>query len=193
MPRAFVGIFLSEQTRRAVSAEMDRLRPLSRAVAWVAPNNLHVTLRFLGDQTEEQLTEIVPALEEAALGFAPFTMGLRGLGAFPGLEHPRTLWVGIAEGSHEVRELQSRVARALEAHGFPLEARAWQAHVTIGRIVDERRSRREGMAETRAGLVRGATLGFGTMTVEAISLMRSDLFPSGARYTGIASVPLRPP
>jgi len=57
MPRAFVGIFLSEQTRRTVSAEMDRLRPLSRAVAWVAPNNLHVTLRFLGDQTEEQRDE----------------------------------------------------------------------------------------------------------------------------------------
>ena len=193
MPRAFVGFFLSEQTRRAVSAEMDRLRPLSRVVAWVASHNLHVTLRFLGDQTEEQLADIVPALEEAVRGVVPFTMGLRGLGAFPGLEHPRTLWVGIAEGSKEVRDLQARVARTLETRGFPLEARAWQAHVTIGRIVDERRSRREGMAETRASLTRGATLSFGTMSVEAISLMRSDLFPSGARYTGIATVALRPP
>jgi 2'-5' RNA ligase len=193
MPRAFVGIFLSEQVRRAVSAEMDRLRPLSRTVAWVAPHNLHVTLRFLGDQTEEQLADVVPALEEAVRGVAPFTIGLRGLGAFPGLEHPRTLWVGIAEGSKEVRDLQARVARTLETRGFPLEARAWQAHVTIGRIVDERRSRREGMAETRASLTRGATLSFGTMSVEAVSLMRSDLFPSGARYTGIATVTLRPP
>jgi RNA 2',3'-cyclic 3'-phosphodiesterase len=192
MPRAFVGFFLSEQTRRAVSAEMDRLRQLSRVVAWVAPHNLHVTLRFLGDQTEEQLADIVPALEEAVRGVAPFTMGLRGLGAFPGLEHPRTLWVGIADGSREVRDLQARVARTLETRGFPLEARAWQAHVTIGRIVDERRSRREGMAETRASLTRGATLSFGTMSVEAISLMRSDLLPSGARYTGIAAVALRP-
>jgi 2'-5' RNA ligase len=158
----------------------------------VAPHNLHVTLRFLGDQTEEQLADIVPALEEAVRGVAPFTMGLRGLGAFPGLEHPRTLWVGIADGSREVRDLQARVARTLETRGFPLEARTWQAHVTIGRIVDERRSRREGMAETRASLTRGATLSFGTMSVEAISLMRSDLFPSGARYTGIAAVALRP-
>src|SRR5207245_780213 len=125
MPRAFVGIFLSEQTRRTVSAEVDRLRPLSRAVAWVAPNNLHVTLRFLGDQTEEQLTEIVPALEEAVLGIAPFTMGLRGLGAFPALEHPRTLWVGIAQGSPEVRAHQPRVARAAETPGVPHHTRAW--------------------------------------------------------------------
>src|SRR5207245_7587605 len=119
MPRAFVGIFLSEQTRRTVSAEVDRLRPLSRAVAWVAPNNLHVTLRFLGDQTEEQLTEIVPALEEAVLGIAPFTLRLRGLGAFPGLEHPRTLWVGSAERTPGLREPQCRLARRAEPHASP--------------------------------------------------------------------------
>jgi len=190
MPRAFVAVLLDEQTRRAIAAQIDRLRPLSKVVAWVPPHNLHLTLRFLGDQTEQQMAELVPALEGAALGVPSFTLGLKGLGAFPGLDHPRTLWVGVSEGAQEVQRLQTRVAEALERRGVPIEARAWQAHVTIGRVADEKRWRREGMAELRAAVMRGATAPFGSMPVASIALMRSDLFTSGARYTGIASVPL---
>jgi RNA 2',3'-cyclic 3'-phosphodiesterase len=190
MPRAFVAVLLDEPTKRGVSAQIERLRPLSKAVAWVPAHNLHLTLRFLGDQTEEQLAELVPALEEAASGVPAFTLSLKGLGAFPGLEHPRSLWVGVSDGAQEVLRLQTRVAEALERRGTPIEARAWQAHVTIGRVADEKRWRREGVAELRAALVRGAATPFGTMPVNSIALMRSDLYTSGARYTGIASVAL---
>jgi RNA 2',3'-cyclic 3'-phosphodiesterase len=190
MPRAFVAVLLDEPTRRAVAAQIDRLRPLTKVVAWVPPHNLHLTLRFLGDQTEEQLAEVVPALEEAASGVAAFTLGLRGLGAFPGLDHSRTLWVGVSDGAQEVQRLQTRVAEALERRGTLIEARAWQAHVTIGRITDEKRWRREGMPEFRSAVMRGTATSFGRMPVSSIALMRSDLYPSGARYTGIASVAL---
>ena len=190
MPRAFVAVLLDEATRRSVATQIDRLRPLSKVVAWVPPHNLHVTLRFLGDQTEAQLAELVPALEEAASGVPTFTLSLRGLGAFPGLEHPRTLWVGVSEGGPEVQRLQARVAETLERRGVPIEARAWQAHVTIGRISDDKRWRREGLAELRSALIRGAATALGKMHVNSIALMRSDLYTSGARYTGIASMPL---
>jgi 2'-5' RNA ligase len=190
MPRAFVAVLLDEAIRRSVATQIDRLRPLSKAVAWVPPHNLHLTLRFLGDQTEAQLAEVVPALEEAASGVPTFTLSLRGLGAFPGLEHPRTLWVGVSEGGPEVQRLQARVAETLERHGVPIEARAWQAHVTIGRISDDKHWRREGMAELRSAVIRGAATALGTMHVNSIALMRSDLYTSGARYTGIASMPL---
>ena len=190
MPRAFVAVLLDEQTRRAVTAQIDRLRPLSKVVAWVPPHNLHLTLRFLGDQTEEQMADVVPALEEAAAGVPTFTLSLKGLGAFPGLDHPRTLWVGVSDGVQEVHRLQARVAEALQRRGTPIEPRAWLAHVTIGRVSDERRWRREGMPELRSAVTRGATVPFGSMAVTSIALMRSDLYTSGARYTGIASVPL---
>ena len=190
MPRAFVAVLLDEPTRRAVAAQVDRLRPLSKAVAWVPPHNLHLTLRFLGDQTEAQLAEVVPALEEAASGVPTFTLSLRGLGAFPGLDHPRTLWVGISDGVQEVQRLQARVAETLERRGVPIEARAWQPHVTIGRVTDDKRWRREGMAELRSSIIRGGATALGTMGVNSIALMRSDLYTSGARYTGIASMPL---
>jgi 2'-5' RNA ligase len=190
MPRAFVAVLLDEPTRRAVAAQIDRMRPLSKAVLWVPPHNLHLTLRFLGDQTEEQLADVVPALEEAASGVPPFTLGLKGLGAFPGLDHPRTLFMGISTGVPEVQRLQARVAESLERRGVPIEARAWQAHITIGRVTDDKRWRREGMQELRSALIRAAIVPFGTMPVSSIALMRSDLYTSGARYTGIASVPL---
>ena len=190
MPRAFVAVLLDEQTRRAVSAQIERLRPLTKAVAWVPPPNLHLTLRFLGDQSEEQLVDVVPAIEEAASGVPAFRLRLKGLGAYPGLDHPRTLWVGVSEGVQDVQRLQARVAEALERRGVPIEARAWQAHVTIGRVTDQKRGRREGMPELRSAVIRGATAPFGSMPVASIALMRSDLFTSGARYTGIASAPL---
>ena len=190
MPRAFVAVLLDEQTRRSVSAQIDRLRPLSRVVAWVPPQNLHLTLRFLGDQTDERLADVVPALEEAASGVPAFTLSLKGIGAFPGLDHPRTLWVGVSDGVQDVQRLQARVAEALERRGVPIEARAWQAHVTIGRITDEKRWRGEGMPELRSAVMRGATVPLGSMPVASIALTRSDLYASGARYTGIAAVPL---
>lgn len=192
MPRAFVAVLLDDKTRRAIAAQIDRLRPLSRVVTWVPSPNLHLTLRFLGDQTEEQLAEVVPALEEAAGGVTAFTLGLRGLGAFPGLARPRTLWVGVSQGVQDVRRLQASVAEALERRGVPIEARTWQAHVTIGRVADERRGRREGMPELRSAVRRGAAALFGTMLVASIALMRSDVYTSGARYTALTSVPLAP-
>ena len=190
MPRVFVALALGDQSRKAVSAQINRLRPLSKAVTWTPPANLHLTLRFLGDQTDEHLSDVLLALQEAADGVPGFTMGLRGLGAFPGLEHPRTIWVGVSAGAPEVRDLQARVSEALERRGTPAEPRAWQAHVTIGRVPVQKRWRREGLADIRSGLIRGAATTFGNTHVTSIEVMRSDLRPSGARYTPIASVPL---
>ncbi|HTY80973.1 MAG TPA: RNA 2',3'-cyclic phosphodiesterase [Candidatus Bathyarchaeia archaeon] len=192
MTRAFIAVLLGEQAKKAVAAQINRLRPLTKAVTWVPPANLHVTLRFLGDQTETQLVDVMEALREAAVGVSAFTMRLRGLGAFPGLEHPRTIWVGVGDGSAEMKHLQSRVAEALARHGTPPEPGPWQAHVTIGRMPAQRRWRREGVAEMRSGLIRGAATTFGKTSVTSLELMRSDLAAAGARYTGIASVPLSP-
>lgn len=190
MLRTFIALTLGEQSRKAVAAQIARLRPLSKAITWTPPGNLHLTLRFLGDQTELELSEVMLALQEAAKGVPAFTMGLRGLGAFPGLEHPRTIWIGVSAGAPEVRDLQARVSEALAQRGTPDEPRVWQAHVTIGRIPVHKRWRREGMSDIRSGLIRGGALTFGSTRVTSIELMRSDLLASGARYTAIASVPL---
>ena len=181
MIRAFVAVVLDEGVRSAVAATIERLRPLGSAVAWVPPRNLHVTLHFLGDQSEERLAEA--ALADAAAGSAPLDVTFHGIGAFPGLERPRILWVGLAHGALEVRRLQARVTDALAVRGFGKEERAWHPHLTIGRVHDERRWRRETGPPLRGALAQAATTTFGTQRVAEVALMRSELSPAGARYT----------
>lgn len=183
MIRSFVAVLLDEGLRERVAAVVERLRPLARAVAWVPPRNLHVTLQFLGGQSEERLQEAEAALAEAAAESAPVDVTFHGIGAFPGLERPRILWVGLAQGALDVRRLQARVAAALAARGFPREERPWHPHLTIGRVFDERRWRREAGPELQSALARAAATTFGTMRIAEVALMRSDLSRAGARYT----------
>ena len=190
MPRAFVALLLDEATRAAVTAEVDRLRPLSRAVAWVPAANLHLTLSFLGEQSEERLAEALAAVGEAASAGAPFEVALHGLGAFPGLARPRIFWVGLAEGGPAARGLQARLAAALVARGFPPETRPWHPHLTIGRVPDERRWRREGGAAVQQAVTRAGSIAVARLLITAMSLMKSELAPSGARYTALATRPL---
>jgi 2'-5' RNA ligase len=181
--RSFVAILLPDAVREAVAAATERLRPLCGAVAWVPPQNLHVTLQFLGGQSEEGLAAAEAALDAAAAWSAPIDVALHGIGAFPGLERPRILWIGMAQGALEVRALQARVADALAERGFPREERAWHPHLTIGRVFDERRWRREAGPPLRTALAQLATTAFGTLRIADVALMRSDLSPAGARYT----------
>ena len=183
MIRAFVAVVLDEGVRSAVAATIERLRPLGSAVAWVPPRNLHVTLHFLGDQSEERLADAEAALADAVAGSAPLDVTFHGIGAFPGLERPRILWVGLAHGALEVRRLQARVTDALAVRGFGKEERAWHPHLTIGRVHDERRWRRETGPPLRSALAQAATTTFGTQRVAEVALMRSELSPAGARYT----------
>lgn len=182
MTRAFIAVALDELVRTAVVAEMERLRPLSRAVAWVPPQNLHLTLKFLGNQTDERLTEVILALGEVAANLPAFSAALHGIGAFPGMERPRILWVGVAEGALEIRALQAGLETALDRRGFARDSRPWHPHLTIGRVFDDRRWRRDAGADLRGALARAAATRFGAVPVARVVLMRSDLSPSGARY-----------
>ena len=190
MPRTFIAILLTSEARDAVTAEVERLRPRSRAVAWVPRENLHLTLRFLGEQAEERLTDARAALETAAAGGEPFTVGLHGLGAFPGLERPRILWIGIAEGALAVRGLQARLEAGLAERGFPPESRPWHPHLTVGRVFDDRRWRREATPALRLAVAQAGSRPVARLLITAISLMKSDLGTGGARYTALAACPL---
>jgi len=181
--RAFVAVLLDEDVRAAIAATIERLRPLGSAVAWVPPRNLHVTLHFLGEQSDERLAEAEAALAEAAAGSAPLDITFHGIGAFPGLERPRIVWVGLAHGALEARRLQARVTDALAMRGFAREERPWHPHLTIGRVHDERRWRREAGPPLRSALAQAATTTFGTQRVTEMALMRSDPSSAGVRYT----------
>jgi len=188
--RSFVALVLDDPTRAAVSAEIERLRSLSPAVAWVPAANLHVTLRFLGERGEAELAAATEALGAVGAATAPFAVQLFGIGAFPGMAQPRILWVGVADGALDLRALQSRVEGALEQRGFAREGQPWHPHVTIGRVFDARRWRRQTSPALQEAIARAARTDFGALAVARVALMRSDLSPAGARYRELHSVAL---
>jgi RNA 2',3'-cyclic 3'-phosphodiesterase len=190
MTRAFVAVLLDEATRSAVADEIERLRPLSKAVAWVPAENLHLTLKFLGEQTDTRLAEAALAIDEAADTVQRFRLALHGVGGFPGMERPRIVWVGMAEGALSLRTLQSRVEATLGQRAFSPDTRPWHPHLTIGRVFDPRRWRRDTSPALHAAIARMGTMNFGTLEVSRVSLMRSDLHRSGARYSELHSAEL---
>jgi len=190
MTRAFVAVLLDDTTRAAVADEVVRLRPLTKAVAWVPAENLHLTLTFLGEQADARLAEAALAIDEAAATVERFSLALHGVGGFPGMERPRILWVGMAEGALPLRTLRARVENALGQRAFSPDARPWHPHLTIGRIFDPRRWRRDTSPTLHAAIARMTTMSFGTLEVSRVSLMRSDLRRSGAQYSELYSVEL---
>ena len=176
--RSFIAILLDEGVRKVVASELDLLSPLARSVSWVPSQNLHLTLKFLGEVQTEALEAVKEALVEGVSAVEPFTLTFHGLGAFPGLARPRVIWVGVARGGRECQALQAHVDVALARRGLPKEARAYTPHLTIGRVREPR-----GLAPLQQAIAQDAEKDFGGQSVSSISLMRSDLHAEAARYT----------
>ena len=158
---------------------------MARDVAWVAPANLHLTLKFLGAVPEARIDAIVAALTRSGLDLRPFEARIRGLGAFPSGTRPRVIWAGVTDGASEMVELARRVDAALAELGFAREERPFSPHVTLGRV------RQPGRNPALSDALGSATAReFGQMRVPSASLMRSELGPRGARYTELATVRL---
>jgi RNA 2',3'-cyclic 3'-phosphodiesterase len=169
--------------RRRLAAAVDFLRPVVNDVAWVASDNFHLTLKFLGPVDSERLGTLTDTLTSAAAACAPFKLELGGLGAYPSPARPRVLWAGLDTGAAPAAELAMRVDEALATLGFTRQARAFSPHVTLGRV-------RQPHAQPRLREALAATRVIGTVEVARVSLMRSDLSPRGARYTELAAARL---
>lgn len=185
--RIFVAINLPADMRRRLESAAEPLREEAFPVRWVAPANVHLTLKFLGEVTEERASAVTAAIDDVVAGVAPFQLIAEGFGAFPSPERPQVVWIGI-ELSAELRSLQERVERALAELGFPRENRSFHPHLTIGRA-------RKGAARSAfRGL--GASMGkleyHDEFQVRSIDVMKSRLTPSGAIYSVLHSAELLP-
>lgn len=169
--------------RARLAAEVERLRPLARDLAWVARDNLHLTLTFLGGVETGRLDTLAEALSTAVARRPVFDLTVRGLGAFPSRTRPRVLWAGVDAGADALATLAAGIDDAVESLGFAREARPFSAHVTLGRVREPRPNPRLAEALTLDDV-------FGRQRVIRVSLMRSELSPRGARYTELAAVPL---
>lgn len=172
--RSFVAV---DVRNPLLEQALGELGSLGAGVKVVASENLHLTLKFLGEVDPGRVDEIYGAMEEALRTCAPFQGGLRGLGAFPGLGRMRVVWVGLSEGRERILEMRVRLEEALAKLGFRPEGRPFDPHLTIGRVKSPK-----GKEELRAFVTAHQATDFGTFAVERVELKESTLTPKGPIY-----------
>jgi RNA 2',3'-cyclic 3'-phosphodiesterase len=174
--RAFIAIALPGEVKALLSDTGRRLAAevAAGAVRWVRPEAMHLTLRFLGDLVVDRLPQIGVALDQTVMGRKSFSLKLGQLGCFPNPKRPRVIWAGIAGDEAELQALKGALDGLLEPLGWPAETKAFQPHLTLGRIKDE-----------RAGidLPWGEGLEPLPLRVTAVHLIESQLRPAGPIYT----------
>lgn len=185
--RSFIALELSEDVRRQLTNLLELLTQTYAAVKWVEPENLHLTLKFIGEVAEEEVEAIVGALKTVAQMTEPFSFTVKGVGGFPDLRRPRVLWVGV-EKTPPLMRLQQLVERAMEQLGYAPEGRTYHPHVTIGRVKSL-----SGIEKIRAILNQYIDFDFGSVPVNHMILFRSDLSRDGPTYTPLALLPFTKP
>lgn len=180
--RLFVAINFSTTLKQAMAELLVELRQLAPNIKWVPPENIHLTLKFLGEVAPNGVEAMGAALRRAAAGFAPWSLEIKGTGVFPGWRSPRVVWVGV-NSAEPLYILQQQLSREYLALGFPLSP--FTPHLTLGRL-------RPG---TTLGAVEEKLKGlsdhsWGQEKVTAVSLMESRLTPRGAIYRPVLTVPL---
>jgi 2'-5' RNA ligase len=171
--RAFIALELDPRLRTALSELQQRLRPTLAGIKLVRPEGIHLTLRFLGATTPEQIEALAPRLASAAGACPPLDVPVRGVGTFPDRGSPRVLWVGL-ELPPAAFELQRACERAARDARFEREERPFRAHLTLGRWRE--RAARPALPETDLGTTR----------VDSLVLFKSELLKGGAVYTPLA-------
>lgn len=185
MIRTFVGLALSDEVRRRLAKTLGWWRShVSTGVRWVRPENLHVTLNFLGDTRPEMLSEVSRLVMEAAATVAPFEASIEGMGCFPPKKRPRVLWAGVRQGVEPLTELHDRIDAAVVAMGFRAERRRYVPHVTLGRISTSAAEKVEQLLEQTEEAA------YGVFPADAVTYYRSDLKQGGPVYTALATAPL---
>ncbi len=187
--RLFVALEIPDTVRQYLEGIQANLRRAGTPVKWVRPEGIHLTLKFLGDVASHRAEELTRALEKAVTGCAPFQLQPAEVGAFPSVRNPRVIWVGLEGESAALNGLHKGVERAMRKRGFPGERRPFTPHLTLGRVRrDATRSDLEALGRAMVDLDAEVCAPW---DVASLALIRSQLFPDGARYTILSRIPLR--
>jgi len=187
--RLFVALEPPEAVRRRVAAlAVELRRAAGRAaedVRWVPPENVHLTLQFLGAVPQERVADVEAAVRAAAGQVRPLSLEVRGAGGFPNARRPRVLWAGLEGDTAPLAELVRDLGRRLAPLGFPPEERPFSAHLTLGRARDTR-----GAPGLAGALAHAAEAAPTPWRAAEIVIVESHLSPRGPRYEALARAPL---
>jgi RNA 2',3'-cyclic 3'-phosphodiesterase len=176
--RTFIAIDLPPAVQEALDRFEKELQRVPAPVAWVKPERIHLTLKFLGDVASERIPELQGSLAQVAGTAAPFRLQPFGCGAFPSVKQMRVIWVGLTGDWEALKKLQTGVEEAMGELGFKKEERPFRAHLTVGRV--------KGSHHLRALqdlLMSHQSFEAEAFDVTELVLYKSELRPEGALYT----------
>jgi 2'-5' RNA ligase len=185
MIRAFIALELPAAVVEMLGDLQSALKGQGLKLRWVPPANMHLTLKFLGDVSAEQLQAVERVIHELSGRQTAFSLESKGLGVFPSVKKARVLWSGIHGDVERLAALQSDLDKALEGIGFAPDYRHFKGHLTLGRVKGRPDGKKLASAITACG-------GFTSSSwpVERLVLFKSDLKPTGAVYSKLFSADL---
>jgi len=187
--RAFIAVEIPPGIHQAIENQTALIRAALDAslVRWVPSENIHLTLKFLGDVSPANVELLEQMLSVEVSQHRAFEIGFGGLGAFPNPKRPRVIWIGI-QAPAGLEALQHGIEAATATLGYPDEQRPFSPHLTIGRV--KQNINTAGMQQIRTVLEKAEVGSLGISRVSAVHLFKSDLKPTGAVYTRLFSAPL---
>ncbi|MBN2097392.1 MAG: RNA 2',3'-cyclic phosphodiesterase [Candidatus Omnitrophica bacterium] len=174
--RAFIALELTAEIQKQLGQIQDELRKADADVKWVKPEGIHLTLKFLGNISLKMAEEIKPVIDQITKEQRAFPLSISQVGAFPKVEYPRVIWVGIEQGKDETVKLAQSLEQRLIQLGFLPEQRRFSPHLTLGRVRSNQN--RQQLKE----LLQTAKCPESTMPAEKVILFKSTLTPQGAIY-----------
>ena len=183
--RTFIAMEIPGTIISKIRELQDGIKAYGFKIRWVRAENIHLTLKFLGGVEEIKINEIAKAVSKTVKGHSPISLKAKGVGVFPGIKRPRVLWVGLAGQLETLVRLQQTLDENLIVLGFPREERPFKGHLTMGRIKNKIDVKK--LSDT---LMAFRSFESETFTAGQIILYKSELKPSGAVYTKLASASL---
>jgi len=179
--RTFIAVELSDLIKASLAQIQSHLKYAAADVKWVEKNNIHLTLKFLGEILEEKLWQVKSTLEIIGMATAPFEISLKDVGAFPKIDYPRVIWVGLDKGAKESTDLAIKIDEELSKIGFEKETRPFAAHLTIGRVRSPKN--KEALKDKITSHKLHVASSSPHFSVGAVILFQSKLTPTGSIYT----------
>ncbi len=186
--RLFIALELPPPTKEALTHIQTQLKT-APGVRWIKPSQLHLTLQFLGDTPVSKVSPLIQVLQKIAANTKPFKLYLDQLGLFPNAKRPRIVWVGLAGETEALLRLQQRIVIAAGSLGFQAEDRPFKPHITLGR--SQKQARPASLAQLGRRVKQQHVYAKAMISVDHLSLIRSQLRPSGPIYTTLAEIMLK--
>lgn len=189
--RAFIALEIPSKVQEAIFRATSNLQKGTRSfIRWVPAENIHLTLKFLGDISPANVEFLTQMIRTEADAYHCFEIHLTGLGSFPSPKRPRVIYIGI-QAPTELEALQHSIEAATRRLGYASEDRSFSPHLTIGRVKNALHISADDQQKIRHALEETKIDSLGTARVDSVHLYKSDLKPTGSVYTKLFSAPLR--